>query len=346
MVEAMWTPSSQRYDNADFRRCGISGLKLPPISLGLWQNFGHGRHGHGGDEAVQRVILRTAVDAGITHFDLANNYGPPPGAAESMFGQVMASDFAGIRDELIISTKAGYEMWDGPYGDGGSRKYLIASLNQSLTRMGLDYVDIFYHHRWTEDTPVEETMLALDQIVRSGKALYVGISSYSASQTRRAVALADELRLPLVIHQPSYSMLNRWVEQPDEQDEAGASLLEVCEQAGLGVIPFSPLHQGLLTDRYLKGVPEGSRATQGYSLGEQQLDEATLARIRQLNDVAQGRGQSLAAMALAWLLRDQRITSVLIGASSVEQLQTNLAAIDSPGFSEAELAQLEQVLAG
>lgn len=338
-----WSPAEDRYEHFDYPRSGASGLRLPPISLGLWQNFGEGR-----DEQVMGDIVRTAFDAGITHFDLANNYGPPPGAAESFFGRMLADDLAGHRDELVISTKAGWDMWPGPYGSiGGSRKYLVASLDQSLERMGLDYVDIFYHHRWVDDCPLEETMLALDQVVRAGKTLYVGISSYNAAQTRRAAAIAKDLRLPLVIHQPSYSMLNRWIEQPHVDQSSGedaGSLVEACAELGLGIIPFSPLQQGLLTDRYLHGIPEGSRASQGGSLRPDQVDEATLSVVRELNEVAAGRGQSLAAMALAWALRDPRITSVIIGASSVDQLRTNLAALDNRQFSEDELQRIDLVL--
>ena len=338
-----YVAADQRYDSMTFRRSGASGLKLPPISLGLWQNFGEGR-----DEGVQRAIVRSAFDAGITHFDLANNYGPPPGSAETFFGQVMASDFAAHRDELIISTKAGWDMWPGPYGGiGGSRKYLLASLDQSLDRMGLDYVDIFYHHRWVDDCPVEETMLALDQAVRSGRALYVGISSYNAAQTRQAVSIARELKLPLVIHQPSYSMLNRWIEEPHVDEATGensGSLIEACDELGLGIIAFSPLQQGILTDRYLHGIPEGSRATQGYSLAPDALDERTLGIVRELDALSSARGQKLAALALAWALRDPRITSVIIGASSVEQLRANLTALDNQHFSDEELDRIEQLL--
>lgn len=339
-----YVAAPDRYEHKTWRRCGRSGLVLPPVSLGLWQNFGVESRI---DEDAQRSIVRTAFDAGVTHFDLANNYGPPPGSAEEFFGRVLADDFAAHRDELIISSKAGYQMWPGPYGgDGGSRKYLIASLDQSLRRMGLDYVDIFYHHRWVEHDPLEETLAALDQVVRQGKALYVGISSYNALQTRRAAELAEDMGLPLVIHQPSYSMLNRWIEEPiDDPEGDEVSLVDECVEHGLGMIAFSPLQQGLLTDRYLDGVPEGSRATQGYSLGQDQLDDQTLAVVRELNDLARGRGQTLAAMALAWALRKPWMTSVIVGASSVEQLQANLKAVDNGDFSEDELGEIDQILA-
>jgi L-glyceraldehyde 3-phosphate reductase len=309
-----------------YRRCGRSGLELPAISLGLWQNFGGDRPYETG-----RELARRAFDAGITHFDLANNYGPPYGSAEENFGRILRDDLGRYRDELIISTKAGYDMWPGPYGDRGSRKYLLASLDQSLGRMGLDYVDIFYSHRADPDTPLEETMGALDTAVRQGKALYAGISSYSAARTREAAAILRALGTPLLIHQPSYSMLNRWIEP---------ELLDVLEEEGAGCIGFSPLAQGVLTDRYLDGIPEGSRASRDGSLSPDQLNEQTIAKVRALNEIAGRRGQSLAQMALAWTLRDPRVTSTLIGASSLEQLEANLAALDRLDFSEEELAEI------
>jgi L-glyceraldehyde 3-phosphate reductase len=311
-----------------FNRCGASGLKLPALSLGLWWNFG-------GDRALEtsRAILRRAFDLGITHFDLANNYGPPYGSAEETFGRIFANDFAPYRDELVISTKAGYDMWPGPYGEWGSRKYLLASLDQSLQRMGLDYVDVFYSHRFDPDTPLEETMGALDTAVRRGKALYVGISSYSAEKTREAAAILDAIGAPLLIHQPSYSMINRWVE-----DE----LLDALEELGVGCIAFSPLAQGMLTDKYLRGIPEGSRAARGASLTPSMLTDEALARIRALNGIAQRRGQSLAQLALAWTLRDPRVTSTLVGASSVEQLEENVAALDRLEISAEELAEIDR----
>jgi L-glyceraldehyde 3-phosphate reductase len=312
-----------------YRRCGRSGLKLPEISLGLWQNFG-------GDAPFerQRAIVRRAFELGITHFDLANNYGPPPGSAEENFGRMLSTDLAGHRDELVISTKAGYDMWPGPYGEWGSRKYLLASLDQSLKRMGLDYVDIFYSHRFDPETPLEETIGALEAAVRQGKALYVGISSYSAQRTREALAILRRLGTPLLIHQPSYSMLNRWIE-PD--------LIEVLKDEGIGCIVFSPLAQGMLTDRYLGGVPAGSRASHPGSMSvERMLTEANLAKIRALNQIAQRRGQTLAQMAIAWVLRDPVVTSALVGASSVEQLEQNLAALDKLDFSVAELKEIDR----
>jgi L-glyceraldehyde 3-phosphate reductase len=311
-----------------YQRSGRSGLKLPAISLGLWQNFG-------GDAPFerQRAIVRRAFELGITHFDLANNYGPPPGSAEENFGRMLATDLRGRRDELVISTKAGYDMWPGPYGEWGSRKYLLASLDQSLKRMGLDYVDIFYSHRFDPDTPLEETMGALDSAVRQGKALYVGISSYSAQRTREAVAILRAFGTPLLIHQPSYSMLNRWIE-PD--------LVAVLKEEGIGCIVFSPLAQGLLTDRYLKGVPEGSRASHPGSMSRAMPTEANLAKIRALDKIAKGRGQTLAQMAIAWVLRDPVVTSALAGASSVEQLEQNIAALDKLDFSSAELAEIDR----
>ena len=312
-----------------YRRSGRSGLKLPAISLGLWQNFG-------GDAPFerQRAIVRRAFELGITHFDLANNYGPPPGSAEENFGRMLATDLHGRRDELVISTKAGYDMWPGPYGEWGSRKYLLASLDQSLKRMGLDYVDIFYSHRFDPDTPLEETMGALNSAVRQGKALYVGISSYSAQRAREAIAILRKLGTPLLIHQPSYSMLNRWIE-PD--------LIDVLKDEGIGCIVFSPLAQGMLTDRYLGGVPAGSRASHPGSMSvERMLTDGNLAKIRALNQVAQRRGQTLAQMAIAWVLRDPVVTSALVGASSVEQLEQNLSALDKLEFSAAELKEIDR----
>jgi L-glyceraldehyde 3-phosphate reductase len=318
-----------RYSSLPYRRCGASGLDLPVVSLGLWHNFGD-------DMPLerQRDILRRAFDRGVTHFDLANNYGPPYGSAERNFGAIFASDFRRYRDELVISTKAGYDMWPGPYGQGGgSRKYLLASLDQSLARMGLDYVDIFYSHRFDETTPLEETMGALDTTVRQGKALYVGISSYSGRRTQEAVDILRQMGTPLLISQPSYSMLNRWVEE---------DLLDVLAANGVGCIAFSPLAQGMLTDKYLKGVPAGSRAAQGKSLDPSLLSEDALRNIRALNRLATGRGQSLAQMALAWVLRDERVTSVLIGASSVTQLENSLACVQNPSFTPDELAKIDR----
>lgn len=326
-----------RYDDAtgmDYRSTGRSGLKLPALSLGLWQNFGTDR-----PEETQRAILRRAFDRGVTHFDLANNYGPPYGRAEENFGRYLADDFAPYRDELVISTKAGYDMWPGPYGQGGgSRKYVLASLDQSLRRMGLDYVDIFYSHRFDAETPVEETMMALDTAVRSGRALYAGISSYSASRTREAATIARELGTPLLIHQPSYSMLNRWIEGPDGD---GPSLLDELDAQGMGCIVFTALAQGLLTDRYLDGVPPDSRAAREDSTVAG-LDEAVLDRVRGLNAVAEQRGQKLAQLALQWVLRDRRVTSAVIGASSVEQLDTNLDALAGPPLTDDELAEIDR----
>jgi L-glyceraldehyde 3-phosphate reductase len=311
-----------------YNRCGRSGLKLPALSLGLWHNFGHGR-----PYDVQRDIVRRAFDLGITHFDLANNYGPPYGSAEENFGRLLATDLRPFRDELVISTKAGYDMWPGPYGEWGSRKYLLASLDQSLRRMGLDYVDIFYSHRFDPATPLEETMGALDAAVRQGKALYVGISSYSPEQTRRAAAILESLGTPLLIHQPSYSMLNRWIED---------GLLETLDGLGVGCIGFSPLAQGLLTDKYLDGVPAGSRASRNESLDPKTLTEVTLARIRALDEIAAARGQTLAQMALAWTLRDRRVTSTLFGASSSEQLEASVGALERLDFSPDELAEIDR----
>jgi L-glyceraldehyde 3-phosphate reductase len=320
--------ADDRYSRLPYRRCGRSGLKLPEVSLGLWQNFGDGKPL---DE--QRAILRRAFDLGVTHFDLANNYGPPYGHAELNFGRIMREDFRPYRDELVISTKAGWDMWPGPYGDHGSRKYLLASLDQSLQRMGLDYVDIFYSHRFDPDTPLEETMGALDTAVRSGKALYAGISSYSAERTVEALSVLRHLGTPLLIHQPSYSMLNRWIE---------GGLLDVLEREGIGCIAFSPLAQGVLTGKYLNGVPEGSRASQNGSLTSDQISEQTLAHVRALAQIARNRGQSLAQLAIAWVLRDQRVTSALIGASSVAQLEENLAAAQNTEFSADELAEIDR----
>jgi L-glyceraldehyde 3-phosphate reductase len=323
-----YVPASERYDAMRYNRCGVSGLKLPAVSLGLWHNYGHDRPLDSG-----RAIVRRAFDLGVTHFDLANNYGPPYGSAEENFGRLLAQDLAPYRDELVISTKAGYDMWPGPYGEWGSRKYLLASLDQSLRRIGLDYVDIFYSHRFDPETPLEETMGALDVAVRQGKALYAGISSYSAEKTREAAAILDSLGTPLLIHQPSYSMLNRWIE---------GDLLDALGELGAGCIVFSPLAQGMLTDRYLDGIPEGSRATQHKSLSPDLLTEESLAKMRALNEIAKGRGQSLAQLALAWTLRDPRVTSTLIGASSVAQLETNVAALDRLELSDDELAEIDR----
>jgi L-glyceraldehyde 3-phosphate reductase len=324
-----YVPAESRYDRMPYRRSGRSGLKLPSISLGLWQNFGHDR-----PLDQSRAIVRRAFDLGITHFDLANNYGPPYGAAEQTFGRLYGSDLAPYRDELIISSKAGWDMWPGPYGDGGSRKYLLASLDQSLRRMGLEYVDIFYSHRPDDETALEETMGALDTAVKQGKALYAGISSYDAQRTDAAAGIARELHTPLVIHQPAYNMFNRWIEP---------GVLDACERAGIGCIVFSPLAQGLLTDRYLNGVPEGSRASRNESLSANRLDEETLGKIRALNEIAERRGQTLAQLALAWTLRDPRVTSALIGASSVEQLEQNVAALDRLDLSDEELAEIDGI---
>jgi L-glyceraldehyde 3-phosphate reductase len=317
-----------RYDSMHYRRTGRSGVLLPAVSLGLWHNFG-------GDRPLetQRAIIRRAFDLGITHFDLANNYGPPYGSAEENFGLILASDLLAYRDEVIVSTKAGYDMWPGPYGDRGSRKYLLASLDQSLARMGLDYVDVFYSHRFDPDTPLEETLGALDTAVRQGKALYVGISSYSARRTREAVAALRDLGTPLLIHQPSYSMLNRWIEK---------ELLDVLGEEGVGCIVFSPLAQGLLTDRYLAGIPEDSRVATGGAMSRSMLSEENMTKVRALDSIAKRRGQSLAQMALAWTLRDPRVTSTLIGASSVEQLEQNVAALANLAFSSEELAEVDQ----
>jgi L-glyceraldehyde 3-phosphate reductase len=323
-----YVPAAARYESMPYARCGRSGLKLPRISLGLWQNFGHER-----PYETSRAIVRRAFDLGVTHFDLANNYGPPYGSAEEVFGAILRDDLRPYRDELVVSTKAGYDMWPGPYGEWGSRKYLLASLDQSLRRMGLEYVDIFYSHRFDPETPLEETMGALDTAVRQGKALYAGVSSYSADKTREAAAILRGLGTPLLIHQPSYSMLNRWIEE---------ELLEALEELGAGCIGFSPLAQGMLTDKYLRGVPEGSRASRNESLSVDLLTVDALARIDALNRIAAGRGQTLAQTALAWTLRDPRMTSTLLGASSIAQLEEGVAALERPEFSEDELAQIDR----
>ena len=327
MIPAPFTPAADRYATMDYRRCGRSGLKLPAVSLGLWHNFGDDK-----PLESQRAILRRAFDLGITHFDLANNYGPPYGSAEANFGRHLAADFAPYRDELVLSTKAGYDMWPGPYGEWGSRKYVLASLDQSLARMGVDYVDIFYSHRLDPETPLEETMGALHTAVQQGKALYAGISSYSPARTAEAAAILASMGTPLLIHQPSYSLLNRWVE---------GGLLDTLEEVGAGCITFSPLAQGMLTDRYLDGVPPDSRAAQGKSLSPDLLDEQNLTHVRALAALAADRGQSLAQMALAWTLRDPRVTSTLIGASSVAQLEANLGALAHLEFSGDELAAID-----
>jgi L-glyceraldehyde 3-phosphate reductase len=328
-----YQPDNARYDNMVYRRCGRSGIRLPAISLGLWHNFGHVD-----DFGTAKDMLFAAFDAGVTHFDLANNYGPPPGSAEENFGKIMKSDFRPFRDEMIISTKAGYLMWPGPYGEWGSRKYLLASLDQSLRRMQLEYVDIFYSHRPDPDTPLEETMQALDQAVRSGRALYAGISNYSASQTDEAAAILRELGTPCLIHQPKYSMLERWVEE---------GLLDVLEDKGIGCIPFSPLAQGMLTDKYLKGIPPDSRAAKEHGfLRKDEVTPGVIAKVGQLNKLAQERGQSLAQMAIAWLLKDSRVTSVLIGARTVGQLQNSLAALNKLDFTAGELSDIEKILTG
>ena len=323
-----YLPADNRYDSMKYRRCGRSGVLLPSVTLGLWQNFGDDR-----SLDTQRAILRRAFDLGVTHFDLANNYGPPYGSAESNFGRILQSDFRAHRDELLISTKAGWDMWPGPYGDLGSRKYLLASLDQSLQRLGLDYVDIFYHHHFDPTTPLEETLGALHSAVQQGKALYVGISSYSDLRTREAVDILNRLGTPLLIHQPSYSMFNRWIEH---------GLLDVLGDEGVGCIAFSPLAQGLLTDKYLAGVPAGSRASGNGSLFPEMLSDANLARVRALSAIAERRGQRLAQLAIAWTLRDSRVSSALIGASSVAQLEQNLGALDNLDFSADELAEIDQ----
>jgi L-glyceraldehyde 3-phosphate reductase len=323
-----YAPAADRYDSMSYRRCGNSGIQLPEISLGLWNNFG--------DDSrldTQRAILRRAFDRGVTHFDLANNYGPPAGSAEINFGRILREDFLPYRDELILSTKAGYDMWPGPYGEWGSRKYLLASLDQSLKRMGVDYVDIFYSHRFDPDTPLEETLGALDTAVRQGKALYAGISSYSGARTQEAVKILRDLGTPVLIHQPSYSLVNRWIED---------DLLSVLEEEGVGCIVFSPLAQGLLTDRYLDGIPEGSRAAKGTFFNRGWLTDENLDHVSALNEIAKQRGQSLAQMAVAWVLRDQRITTALVGASSVSQLDDNLDALTRLGFSDEELAAIDE----
>jgi L-glyceraldehyde 3-phosphate reductase len=326
----MYEPRPERYDKMIYRRCGRSGIDLPAISLGLWHNFG-------GVDAFEngRAMVRRAFDLGITHFDLANNYGPPYGSAEETFGRILDKDLRPFRDELVISSKAGWDMWPGPYGNFGSRKYLVASLDQSLERMGLDYVDIFYHHRPDPKTPLEESMGALDFIVRSGRALYVGISSYSPEETRKAVAILRQLGTPCLIHQPSYSMFNRWIED---------GLLDTLEAEGVGCIVFSPLAQGMLTDRYLKGIPEGSRASKGHFLKPKDITRAKLAKIERLNAIAKKRGQSLAQMALAWVLRHDTVTSALIGASRVGQIDDAVGALSRLPFSDKELAAIETVL--
>jgi len=323
-----YQPATGRYDVTPYRRVGRSGLRLPAVSLGLWQNFGTDR-----PLETQREIIRRAFDLGVTHFDLANNYGPPYGSAEENFGRILATDLRGYRDELIVSTKAGWDMWPGPYGEWGSRKYLLASLDQSLRRMGLEYVDIFYSHRFDPDTPLEETLGALDAAVRQGKALYVGISSYSAERTAEAARILRALGTPLLIHQPSYSLLNRWIED---------GLLEVLGTEGVGCIVFSPLAQGVLTDRYLDGIPDGSRASRPGSLSADMLSDQNLQKVRALNQIAARRGQSLAQMAIAWTLRDPRVTSALVGASSLAQLEANLTAVDNLRFGDDELAEIDR----
>jgi len=326
-----YQPNNNRYDSMVYNRCGKSGLKLPAISLGLWHNFG-------GEDTFEngRALIRKAFDLGITHFDLANNYGPPPGSAEENFGSILRKDFSGYRDEMVISTKAGYGMWQGPYGDWGSRKYLVSSLDQSLKRMGLDYVDIFYHHRPDPETPIEETMMALDHVVRQGKALYVGISNYGVKETQQAINILKELGTPLLIHQPAYSMLNRWVED---------GLTDLLQEEGAGAIAFVPLAQGLLTSRYLNGIPHDSRALKPNSfLNEGDVSEEVLQKVSKLNGIAQERGQSLAQMALAWVLRGGKITSALIGASKVSQIEENVATLNNLEFSEEELSLIDEVL--
>ena len=325
-----WHPAEDRYDRMVYRRCGASGLKLPAISLGLWHNFGEDT-----PHRTKREICRAAIDNGITHFDLANNYGPPPGSAEVAFGDILRTDLAGLRDQLIISSKAGYDMWPGPYGEWGSRKYLIASCDQSLKRLGVDYVDIFYSHRFDPDTPLEETMGALDHIVRSGRALYAGISSYNAERTRQAVAILKDLGTPCLIHQPSYNMLNRWVERD--------GLLDALDDLGVGSIAFTPLAQGMLTAKYLRGIPEGSRAAQGKSLMPDWLTDEALAALRGLNDIAEARGQTLAQMAIAWVLRGGRVTTALIGASRAEQVHDCAGAVRNLDFTADELAAIDRL---
>jgi aryl-alcohol dehydrogenase-like predicted oxidoreductase len=324
---SVYVPATDRYQRLAYRRCGRSGLMLPPISLGLWQNFGDDR-----PLAISRAILRRAFDLGVTHFDLANNYGPPYGSAELNFGRIFAEDFQRLRDQVVISTKAGYDMWPGPYGDHGSRKYILGSLDQSLQRMRLDYVDIFYSHRYDPETPLRETMGALHSAVREGKARYVGISSYSPERTEEAIAILRDLGTPLLIHQPSYSMFNRWIED---------GLLDVLGREGIGCIAFSPLAQGLLTDKYLEGIPEDSRVRRGQNFSEELVTEENVQRVRALNEIASDRGQSLAQLALAWVLRDRRVTSALVGASSVAQLEQNVAALDRLELSGPELEQID-----
>jgi L-glyceraldehyde 3-phosphate reductase len=327
-MQTSYVANAKRYDGAEFRRCGRSGLVLPPVSLGLWQNFG------GADVfETGRAMVRRAFDRGVTHFDLANNYGPPYGSAEENFGEILRKDFGGLRNEMVISTKAGWDMWPGPYGIGGSRKYLLASLDESLKRMGLEYVDIFYSHRPAMDAPLEETMGALAQAVHQGKALYVGISSYDPERTREAAGILKSMGVPLLIHQPSYSMMNRWVED---------GLLATLEELGVGCIAFSALGQGLLTSKYLKGVPENSRAKLGDSFEKAFLSEEILKRVRALNEIAHGRGQTLAQMAIAWVLRDKRVTTALIGARNVEQLDDSLDAVKKLGFTDAELKEIDR----
>lgn len=323
-------PADTRYDTMAYNRLGRSGLKLPAISLGLWHNFGHDT-----PHQTKRAICQTAFDAGITHFDIANNYGPPPGSAEEAFGAIMATDFRDFRDELIISSKAGYHMWNGPYGEWGSRKYMVASCDQSLKRTGLEYFDIFYSHRFDPDTPLEETMGALDYIVRSGRALYAGVTTYNSEQTRRAAAILADLGTPMVIHQPSYNMLERWVERD--------GLKDTLAELGIGSIGFLPLAQGVLTGKYLKGIPEGSRASQGKSLNPEVISEATIAKVRALHELAEARGQTLPQMAIAWVLRGGGITSALIGASKPEQVSDCVGAVRNPGFTEAELVEIDRI---
>ena len=329
----MYKPASDRYDRMQYRRCGRSGLLLPAISLGLWHNFGHDT-----PHQTKRDICRTAFDLGITHFDLANNYGPPPGSAEEGFGDILRTDFAGLRDELVISSKAGWRMWPGPYGEYGSRKYLVQSCDQSLKRMGLDHVDIFYSHRFDPDTPLEETMGALDHIVRSGRALYVGISSYNSARTREAVAILRDLGTPCLIHQPSYNLLNRWIERD--------GLLDTLDDAGMGSIVFTPLAQGMLTGKYLNGIPADSRAAQGKSLAQDWLTDDMIQRLNGLNDLAAARGQSLAQMAVAWTLLDGRVTSALIGASRPSQVADCVGALDRLDFTADELSRIDDLSAG
>jgi L-glyceraldehyde 3-phosphate reductase len=324
-----WQPAENRYETMRYNRCGRSGLRLPAISFGLWHNFGEDT-----PHETRRALCRRAFDLGITHFDLANNYGPPPGSAETAFGEILRTDLAGFRDELIVSTKAGYGMWPGPYGEWGSRKYVLASLDQSLKRMGLDYVDIFYSHRFDPETPLEETMGALDHAVRSGRALYAGISSYNSQRTREAAAILADLGTPCLIHQPSYSMINRWVEED--------GLLDTLGELGIGSIVFSPLAQGMLTSKYLGGIPDDARAAQGKSLDPAFLNRQNIANIRALNAIAERRGQTLAQMALAWVLRGGRVTSALVGASRPAQLDDCVGALDNPDFSQAELAEIDQ----